>query len=348
MADNVSANSAVTKARREDKRKPKHRPIVIDDIAPASRRDLEIALYEDGLGGAIRVPFIVIRGAHPGPTLGISAAVHGNELNGIKIIHSLLQRVDPDSLSGILVCAPVVNVPGFNAGIRHFSDGSDLNHCFPGKADGKPSSQYARAFTQTFLPPLDILVDIHTASEGRINTMYVRADLGNEKARRLAMLMNPQIVLHARGGDATLRAAARRRDVACITVEAGNPSVFQGRMVYEGELGVLNVMFESNMLAMDPTELREPVICKSSRWLRTTGGGILETKFRLFERVSKRQILAVTSDAFGNHLQTYRAPHEGIVIGMADHPIAVPGTRFCHLGLIGDPTPKSPQSEVSK
>lgn len=315
--------------------KPKRQSIQVNDYDLGRRHDFWLPLYQTATGSFIRVPFIVARGLGKGPVLGVCAAVHGNELNGIKIIHNLLQDVDLDRLQGSLVCAPIVNVLSYNAGVRNFVDGLDLNHVFPGKPDGKPAEQYARAFETTYLPALDYLVDIHTASEGRINTMYVRADMTEKRARQMSLDFNPQIILHAQGGDGTLRNAARRRKIPAITVEAGNPSVIQGRMVYEGEIGLLNVMKGLGMLSGEKKIDRKPIVCRSSRWLRTISGGLLETKFSLYERVEKGQLLAVTRDPFGNVTQEYFAPTEGVVIGMSTNPSAGSGTRFCHLGSDG-------------
>lgn len=314
------------------------RPINLDVFPIGKRTNFWRPLYHDAISTETMVPFIVARGEQPGPVLGVSAAVHGNELNGIRIIHHLLEVLDLATLRGSLVCAPILNVPAYNAGTRRFPDGLDLNHVFPGKQNGKPAEQYARAVESTFLPCLDYLVDIHTASEGRINTMYVRADLGAEVARQMAFDFNPQIILHARSGDGTLRSAARRRDVPAITVEAGNPSVIQGRMVFEGESGVRNVMLGLGMLEGKTTAIREPVVCKTSRWLRTVNGGLLENRFRLFDRVEKGQELALLHDPFGEVVDRHRSPGAGIVIGMSTNPAAVSGTRFCHLGTIGDLT----------
>lgn len=303
-----------------------------------------LPLYQDALATRLHVPFVVVRGRHPGPVVGVSAAIHGDELNGIKIIHHVLERADPQEMHGSLICAPVVNVPAFHAGQRRFpEDDRDLNHVFPGKIDGTPSQQYAKAFLTTFLEPLDYLIDIHTASEGRINSLYVRADLHQPQSRELALLMQPQIILHGRSGDGTLRNAARLREVPAITVEAGNPSVFQGRVVLEGESGVYGILEALGVLrgGPEPDDLgREPVICKSSKWLRTRSGGLLETFFSLCEQVKKRQLLARIMDPFGHLVQEYHAPHDGVVIGMSKSPVAVPGTRYCHLGVVGEPEAK--------
>jgi hypothetical protein len=243
-------------------------------------------------------------------------------------------------MHGSLVCAPVANVPAFQAGQRRFpEDNLDLNHVFPGKADGKPSEQYAKAFLTTFMTPCDYLIDVHTASEGRINSFYVRADLHQEEAREMALLMDPQIILHGRSGDGTLRNAARVRGIPSITVEAGNPMVFQGRMVLEGEQGILNIL--SHLRVIRGEEIRQegspPVLCKSSKWLRVRSGGFLETQFSLCDVVKRKQVLAEVSDPFGHPVESYTAPSEGVVIGMSRSPVVVPGTRFCHLGAVGEP-----------
>lgn len=322
---------------RSDNRPLKPRAIKISEFPAGQRSDFSLPLFEDATGSPLQIPFIVARGRKKGPTLGITAVVHGNELNGIKIIQNVLEDLNLDELRGSLLCAPVVNVPAYNLGQRYFSDGVDLNNKFPGKPDGVPAEQYARAFTLTFLPACDYLIDIHTASEGRTNTLYVRADFDAPLVREMALMVNPEIILHIRGGDGTLRSAARRRGIPGITLEAGNPSVIQGKMVFEGERGVKNILMHLGMLNGKVELRRTPVICNSSKWIRTTGGGFLETKFRLLDRIEKKQLLAQTKDPFGRILQRYYAPYDGIVIGMAANPAAFPGTRFCHLGLIGEP-----------
>lgn len=316
------------------------RPLDLECFPRGQRVDLRAAFYEDGLGNPLYCPLVVLRGKMPGPVLGLCAAVHGDELNGIKIIHNILEAVDTATLHGTLLCAPIVNVPAFQAEQRRFpEDNRDLNTVFPGKAKGLPSEQYARSFLTVFLSPLDYLVDIHTASAGRINSMYVRADLFSQEACDMATLMNPEIILHGRSGDGTLRSAARKRGIHAITVEAGNPSEFQGRMVDLGELGILNILAALDMWRgqLPVIEPRTAIVCSKSQWIRTTAGGLLGCQFELTSRVNKRQTLATISDPYGHVTGSYFAPNAGIVIGMSRRPVAVPGTRFCHLGTIGAP-----------
>ena len=323
-----------------------YQPIALEDFSRGVRHQLELPIYENSLGHSTFCPFVVVRGAQPGPTLGICAATHGDELNGINIIHRLLGGLDPSQLRGTLLCCPVVNVPAFEAGQRRFPvDEKDLNTCFPGRRTGTPSEQYAKAFVERFLKSVDYLIDIHTASEGRLNSFYVRADWHSPAARDMALLLQPEIVLHGKSGDRTLRSAARTLDIPAVTLEAGNPSVFQRSMAEDGERGILRVMAALDMLPgqESPESVRQPVVCQDSQWLRTTQGGILHLDMELCEQVHKGQVLGSLRNAFGEVTGTYKAPSDGVVIGMAHTPLSVPGTRFCHLGKVGEPAiPKTP------
>lgn len=328
--------------RHERRPRTKLRPLDPEQFPRGTRSDFFVRLFDTASSGPVDVPFIVARGAKPGPIVGITAAIHGNELNGIRIIHNVIEELDYSTMAGTLIGVPVVNMPALHNGVRRFPDGLDLNHTFPGKSAGRSAEQYARAFTTVFLGPCNYLIDIHTASAGRLNTMYVRADLFNETARRMAELMNPEIILHIAGGDGTLRNTARQKGIPAITVEAGNPSVFQGRFIYEGETGIRNILIDLGLIRGEIELTREPVICKSSRWLRTTSGGLLDIRFDLAERVSRKQLLARTLDTFGYELAQFSAPFDGVVIGRAQYPVAIQGTRFCHLGQVGTPEPGQP------
>ena len=319
----------------------------LESFQVGSRTDLSLVLSQDPLGNPIHVPFIVMRGASEGPTLGVCAAVHGDELNGIRIIHRLIRVVDPSKLKGTLVCVPIANVPSFRAGQRHFPDDLvDLNHVFPGKRDGKPSEQYARALLKAFLAPIDYLVDIHTASEGRVNSLYVRADLHSRAAREMALVVGPEIVLHGQSGDGTLRSAARRQGKPAITLEAGNPDEFQGTMAKRGERGLLGLMGALGMWKERSSSPKEtPVVCADSKWLRTHAGGLLQIDVSLTNHVEKGEEIGRVMNAFGTPEEVLRAPFSGIVIGRSRSPLAVPGTRFCPLGRIGEPKPTKEKLE---
>ncbi len=107
-------------------------------------------------------PVLVINGANPGPTLCLTGAVHGDELNGIEIIRRTVYDVVPEKLAGRVVGIPIVNLPGFQQGTRYLPDRRDLNRHFPGSADGSLADRIAHSLFESVIRHCDMLVDIHT------------------------------------------------------------------------------------------------------------------------------------------------------------------------------------------
>ena len=227
-----------------------------------------VEMVHDALGRAVRVPVLVKRGARPGPVFGLTAALHGDELNGIPVLHRLFERVDANALRGTLVGVVVVNVMGYFRHQRYFSDSRDLNHLMPGVRDGNDSEVFAYRLLDRIVKRFDYLLDLHTASFGRINSLYVRADMKDPLTARMAYLQRPQIVLHNPASDRTLRGAAGELGIPGITVEIGDPQRFQPELIKRTLVGVRAVLAEVKMMARRKVALGPPpVICSSSRWL---------------------------------------------------------------------------------
>lgn len=310
--------------------------LVLSEFESERVHRLKVNLLRDGVGRRVQVPVLVVKGSRPGPVLGVTAAVHGNELNGVPIIHRLVSHLDPKALSGTLVAVPVVNVPGYLENRREYRDGADLNRVMPGKPVGSESQTYAYRFLTRVVHCFEYLVDLHTASFGRKNSLYVRVDLDDPVARRMAMLIGAQIIVHNEGEDGTLRAAAAERGVRSITVEVGDPNRFQTGLIRSSRLGVASIMEDLGMLARqddDEEEEEDPVVCGRSYWLYTDVGGVLQVLPRLTDRVQKGQTIARVTDLYGAEIRSYEAPETGIVVGVSTNPVAHTGARILHLGL---------------
>lgn len=289
----------------------------------------------NGLGQIIHIPVVIVRGAKKGPVLGLTAAVHGNELNGMHIIHRIVGTVDPKKLAGTIVAVPVVNVPGYLSNERRFNDGRDLNRMMPGSPAGRPSSVYAYRFINRIVESFEYLVDLHTASEGRANSFYVRADMSDKDASWMAYAQRPQIILHNKGEDGTLRNAAMNLGIPSITVEVGNPQRYQKKMVDMGTQGVINVMAKLGMIHHDLTDhRRKPIVCLRSFWMYTAAGGVLQVLPELTDRVEKGELVARVLDIYGNTVEEYHTEDAGIVIGKSVNPVNQTGSRILHLGIV--------------
>lgn len=292
-------------------------------------------LVSDGFGSPICIPVMVARGIQDGPILGLTAAVHGNELNGISVIQRLFGEIDIEELRGTIVAVPVVNVPAFQRKRRRFVDGTDLNHIMPGRKNGNVSRVYAYRFMKLLANQFEYLLDLHTASTGRINSYYVRADMDDPVVQKMALLQNADIIVHHPASDGTLRGSSAKLGIKAITVEVGNPNTFQKRLIRSGIEGVHNVLCHLNMIDDEIIEPeKETILCKSSKWMYTAKGGFLTVSVELREHVKKGQEVASLRNVFGKSIEKYYAPFDGIVIGKSVDPVNKSGGRILHLGKV--------------
>lgn len=307
----------------------------IEDTPRGMRKHYWLKIISDGFSNPICIPIMVMRGLKDGPVLGVTAAVHGNELNGISVIQRLFNEVEVDELSGTIVGVPVVNVPAFTRKKRRFNDGVDINHIMPGKADGNISQVYAYRFVNRLIKHIDYLLDLHTASTGRINSYYVRADMDKPAVRKMAQLQNADIIVHNPPSDGTLRGAADDMGIPAITLEVGNPSTFQKKLIRSGVGGVHNVLCDLGMIDDEIIVAEKTtVLCQRSYWIFTDTGGLLSIPVELRQMVKKGELIAVLRNIFGNIVKEYFAPEDGIVIGKSVSPVNQSGGRILHLGLI--------------
>lgn len=308
------------------------------DLAPLERGRIHrfwIRMATDASASPISIPVMVARGRRPGPVVGVTAAVHGNELNGIPTIHRLFANLVADDLMGSVVAVPVVNMPGYLLHEREFNDGSDLNRLFPGVANGNTAQVYAHRFVERVVSKLEYLIDLHTASFGRVNSLYVRADMSSPVVAEMARLISPQIIVHNAGTDGTLRAAADDLGIPSITVEVGDPQRFQRGLIRSSRIGIQAVLAHLGMYDPDPSGLmrEETIECARSFWMYTDSGGVLRVLVDVAQRVEKGQLVATISDLFGDLVREYYAADDGVVVGKSSNPVAQTGARILHLGI---------------
>ena len=134
-------------------------------------------------GVSTATPVLVVNGREAGPIVCLTAAIHGDELNGIEMVRRIMHELDPDRLTGAVVGVPIVNLQGFRRGSRYLPDRRDLNRYFPGNPQGSSASRIAYSFFESIIRNCDVLVDLHTGSFYRTNMPQLRADLRNRGVR---------------------------------------------------------------------------------------------------------------------------------------------------------------------
>lgn len=313
-----------------------------DNYASGSANYVWLKLTEDVFGNPVSVPLIIIKGREEGPILGLTAAIHGNELNGIGVIHRVMESVDPSALKGIILAVPGLNAISLGFDERRFLDQEDLNRNFPGKENGNRSQQYVAAINKKILPKMDFLIDMHTASFGRENALYVRADMEDERIAMMALAQDADIILNNKGvpstadriaATRTMRAEAILKGVPTITVEYGNPQVFQESMISRGHTGIMNMLKILEMVDGTPVEVSPAFRCKKSYWIYVEEGGFLDVHVDNAEKVQRGQIIATLRNPFGEIIKEYECPEDGIIIGKSSNPVNMSGGRIIHLGI---------------
>lgn len=309
--------------------------INLDSIEKGTISRMKLGMVQNALGDLWQIPLVIIKGQEDGPVLGITAAIHGNELNGISIIHKLIDHIDPKELKGTVVAAPVMNIPGFLNGEREYLDGKDLNRMFPGKENGTESQTYAWIIHEKILKKINYLIDLHTASFGRINSLYVRSDMTDPFVAKMSRLQEPQLIVNVEGEVGTFRKAAQDLGIPAITVEVGDPQVFQKKHIRPSTFGVVNVMNELGMIKAEDEEIDDPeFICKRSFWIHAENGGVLEVFPKLASKVLKGDLIATIRNIYGEVVEQIYAPEDGVVVGKSTNPVCHTGSRVLHLGVI--------------
>ncbi|MDO8526527.1 MAG: M14 family metallopeptidase [Deltaproteobacteria bacterium] len=280
----------------------------------------------------ITIPISVVRGKKPGPILFVTAVVHGDEINGVEIIHNLIYRSSNKNQSGTLVCVPVVNILGFYSQTRYLPDGRDLNRFFPGDPNGTLTERYAHTFFNEVIVKCHFGIDLHTAGHGRVNIPHVRGDLPHAKVRFLAESFECPIILDRKGIEGSLRRTATEKGIPTIIYEAGESGRFQYKATQEGVRGVIAVMEHLKMrTAKKHPRAKKPLFVKETEWIRADRGGVIDLKIRPGETVAKGQLLGINVNPFGKEVHHISSPYKGLVISTITSPVVQPGNPICHI-----------------
>jgi hypothetical protein len=279
----------------------------------------------------LSMPVVVVNGKHPGPTVWLSGAIHGDELNGVEVVRRVLPRLDQRTLRGAVIAVPVVNVFGFVEQGRYLPDGRDLNRAFPGSARGSMASQLAALFMKEVVMQCDLGIDLHTAASHRTNIPQVRANLDDPETLELARAFGAPFVIDARLRDGSVRAAATKRGIKVLLYEAGQIHRFDEDAIETGVDGVLRVLEAMEMGSWETPKHPKPIEVRTTRWIRARRAGLMRLEAELGDEVTKGDVLGGISDALGNRSARVSATASGHVIALNQNPLVTQGEALVHL-----------------
>ena len=318
---------------------PRNNSITIGDVtvSPGERTNVNLPIADLYTATSLFMPLQILCGRNAGPTLFVSAAIHGNELNGVEVIRRLLRRKILKSLRGTLLAVPVVNVHGFINQSRYLPDRRDLNRSFPGSPKGSIASRLANTFLEQIVSKADFGIDLHTGAIDRSNLPQIRGNMDDAKTLEIAKAFGAPVILNSNIRDGSLRACAADLGMPMLIYEAGEALRFDEVSIRAGVRGVLNVMRAVGMLPeTKKTNPIESVLARSTRWIRSPGSGIVSNKVKLGSKVMEGQRLATVGDPLGSDEEGVSSPFDGIVIGCSNLPLAYEGEALFNIAAFKD------------
>jgi uncharacterized protein len=318
------------------------KPFVIGgvEIASGERRLVDLPVSKLSNHTPVTLPVHVLHGPKPGPTMFISAAVHGDELNGVEIIRRVLRIVQPANICGTLLCVPVVNAYGFIGRSRYLPDRRDLNRSFPGSASGSLAARLAHLFLHEVVKRCQFGIDLHSAAVHRVNLPQIRSDfVKRPSCRDLSEAFGAQVVLEAPERPGSLRKAAREVGVDVLVYEGGEGLRFDEFAIKAGVDGIGGVMLSTGMLALPDgvnpklpgSERRPPVFANASKWVRAPEGGVFRTSKRIGEAIGEGEVIGYVANPYEECETEIRSPGRGIIIGRTTLPIVNMGDALFHI-----------------
>lgn len=301
-------------------------------VKPGERATVRLPVADLYTGTSLAMPVHVVCGRREGPVLFVSAAIHGDELNGVEIIRRLLKRKALSSLRGTLLAVPIVNVHGFLDQSRYLPDRRDLNRSFPGSRKGSVAARMASTFMHEIVDKADFGIDLHTGAINRSNLPQIRGNLDDEATSQLAKAFGAPVIVNSNVRDGSLRQCAADKGMPMLIYEAGEALRFDELSIRAGLRGTISAMRHIGMLpSVKKTRPVSPVVADSTSWVRAPDSGIVIQKVELGSRVAAGQTLAIIGDPVGDDEVRVEAPFDGIIIGRSNLPLAHEGDALFNV-----------------
>ncbi|KTD11873.1 succinylglutamate desuccinylase / aspartoacylase family protein [Legionella gratiana] len=304
-----------------------------EKIKPGQRKTILLPMPKLYDWTPISLPIHVINGPEEGPSLCITAAIHGDEINGVEIIRRFLKKKGLKHINGNVIAIPIVNVYGFLYQERYLMDRRDLNRSFPGNSNGSLASILAEIISQQILSQSTHAIDLHTGSNHRFNLPQIRANLDMQGIEDLARAFNVPVILHSTFRDGSMREYANEQGIPILVYEGGESLRFDELSIRTGINGILSVMGELGMIKPSKYSIKKctPTVSRNSYWLRAPISGILRHIKKSGNKVTKGQVIAIIANPSSTEEYKLKSPISGIIIGESKLPLVHSGQALFHI-----------------
>lgn len=300
-------------------------------LAPGRWHNLPLALPGAPGNSDATMHTFVRRGRKPGPTLFVTAALHGDELNGLEVIRRFMRSRKLRGLKGTVIVVPVVNVHGFGMGSRYLPDRRDLNRVFPGSASGTLASRVAEVLMQEVVLQSDYGIDLHTAALHRFNVPQVRAELNNPDVEAMARAFGVPLILNSELREGSLRQSAGNNNIPVLVYEAGEALRLDEISIRAGTRGITNVMMHLGMLSGVLKVRTDQTVADTSYWERAADSGVFQCLVKPGTYIKKDQLLARIIGPNTMEATEVRSSRAGILVGLTQLALVYEGDALFHI-----------------
>ena len=312
--------------------------ILGEEIIPGRKKILNLDIARLHTYTKLEIPVVVERAKKDGPTLLLTAGIHGNEMNGVEIVRELLAKKYTKPDAGMVISIPTVNIFGFINQTREFPDGKDLNRVFPGTKKGSLASIFAFHLMNEILPHVEYCIDFHTGGARRFNSSQIRISKDNNELLGLAKIFNPRFIVYATQREKSFREIAEKAGKKILLFEGGKSHDFNQRITRRGVYGTINIMHHLGMRdfsnELNGNGFPPPLVINDSAWVRARQGGLFRFFVKDGAKVEKGQVIGTVSDPYGRYEFKVKIPHSGYIIGLSHAPVVFKGDALVHLGMV--------------
>ncbi len=282
----------------------------------------------------VEIPVIISRSDKPGPTVLLTAGIHGDEINGVEVVRQVIAKKISRPIKGTIICIPILNIFGFLNAERTFPDGRDLNRVFPGTKTGSLASRVAYHFTKEILPLADYCLDFHTGGAQRFNAAQIRVVPDSPELLKLAEIFNAPFTVFSSNLTKSYRSTCAKMGIPSLLFEGGKSLDSNKYIVKNGVDGVIRILEHLEMLNPKitiPMITEQSVLIEKSRWIRAQRSGLLHVKIACNKYVEKDEFLATITDPYGEMRFKVKAPNAGYIINVNHAPIIHQGDAIFHI-----------------
>ena len=282
----------------------------------------------------INVPVIIERSKHPGPTVLITAGIHGDEINGVEIVRQIIAKGINKPDRGTIICIPVINVFGFIQMDREFPDGRDLNRVFPGGKSGSLASRVAHKLVTEIVPHADLILDFHTGGADRFNAAQIRIKKGEKGLDELAKIFGAPFVLYSKNLNKSFRNTSYKLGIPMLLFEGGKSFNIDKTITNTGVNGAKRVLHHLKMLNKKfkvSKPKKQCVFISESKWIRAKYSGMFTLSVKINTYVEKGDVIGHITDPYGSFNHFVKAPNDGYIFNVNESPIIYQGDAIFHI-----------------